>query len=651
MATTIKIKNSATPSSTPSSLEQGEMALNVTDGKLFYGSGSGNDVKEFTGGGTTIDTGSFATTGSNTFIGDQIISGNLDVTGSATLTGITYPTTDGDNGDIIFTDGAGVLSFGKTTVYASVKNVSGGTLSKGMPVHASSSVGNTNEVIVASASNAATMPATFILAQQLNDEEEGLGIVTGFINGVDTSGFQEGQVLYVGENGGYTNIKPSGSNLIQNLGIVTKIDATNGSGFIYGSGRANDTPNLLENHIFFGSGSNQQYQLHISGALDQTVINNITASGNISASGLITALSSSIDYLAVNDKLQGNGSGFQFFAFNEDTVKVKFANWYSSNDRQYGMGQLWFETWFAAIDNNADPALRDERRIGFYLEEPDAGASDAVGGGGVHPSNARFYVDVNGAYLSGSLTASADISASGDVYGDTFIVNEITASGNISGSQTGSFAYLQLPGFEFESAAASTELVVNGDISASGHISSSNLSINGFPDVSASLAAASGGGGGGDIFNVSVSFRANASVQDRYYFGTTSYGWNYVIWTLNATTFTSVFYGNCHNGIPVPANFTEAYVRGVVKNSVAGNDYTFELWKTPNPNGVASSVSTTLLASQNLTLTTNNVHYKIDMSATGLTINEDDLLFYTVRRTTGGSATNNTDTSITITLK
>ena len=87
MATTIKIKNSATPSSTPASLEQGEMALNVTDGKLFYGSGSGNDVKEFTG--TAIDTGSFATTGSNTFIGDQTVTGSLFTTGSNTLIGTT----------------------------------------------------------------------------------------------------------------------------------------------------------------------------------------------------------------------------------------------------------------------------------------------------------------------------------------------------------------------------------------------------------------------------------------------------------------------------------------------------------------------------------------------------------------------------------
>ena len=131
------------------------------------------------------------------------------------------------------------------------------------------------------------MPATFILAQDLNDEEEGLGIVTGFLNGVDTSAFEEGQVVYVGENGGYTNVKPSGSNLIQNLGIVTKVDASNGSGYIYGAGRSNDTPNLLHNQIFFGSGSDQQYQIHISGALDSTVINNITASGNVSASAFI----------------------------------------------------------------------------------------------------------------------------------------------------------------------------------------------------------------------------------------------------------------------------------------------------------------------------------------------------------------------------
>jgi hypothetical protein len=74
---TIITRNSANSGSTPASLVQGELAINVTDGRLFYGSGSGNVVKEFTGSasGGTIDTGSFAITGSNTFTGDQIING------------------------------------------------------------------------------------------------------------------------------------------------------------------------------------------------------------------------------------------------------------------------------------------------------------------------------------------------------------------------------------------------------------------------------------------------------------------------------------------------------------------------------------------------------------------------------------------------
>ena len=40
MASTIKLKNSNTAGNAPSSLEQGEVAINVADGNLFYGDGS-----------------------------------------------------------------------------------------------------------------------------------------------------------------------------------------------------------------------------------------------------------------------------------------------------------------------------------------------------------------------------------------------------------------------------------------------------------------------------------------------------------------------------------------------------------------------------------------------------------------------------------
>ncbi|MDB2399675.1 hypothetical protein N9W01_00255 [bacterium] len=180
-----------------------------------------------------------------------------------------------------------------------------------------------------------------------------------------------------------------------------------------------------------------------------TTTNDITVVGDITASA-IESVSASIDYALINDKLQGNGSGFQFFAYNEDTIKTKFANWYSSNDRQYGMGQLWYETWFAAIDNQAG---RDNRRIGFYLEEPNAGSTDS-GTPGQHPSNARFYVDINGGYLSGSLNTTDDITVTGDVDADDITIDDW---GSVSASL------------------ASLDASIYGDSDVTDHINSLNV--------------------------------------------------------------------------------------------------------------------------------------------------------------------------------
>jgi hypothetical protein len=101
---TIITRNSATSGSIPASLVQGELAINVTDGNLFYGSGSGNVVKQF---GVTSSyaltasyynetdpvfvakSASLATTGSNIFRGNQTVTGSLFTTGSNTLIGFT----------------------------------------------------------------------------------------------------------------------------------------------------------------------------------------------------------------------------------------------------------------------------------------------------------------------------------------------------------------------------------------------------------------------------------------------------------------------------------------------------------------------------------------------------------------------------------
>lgn len=180
--------------------------------------------------------------------GDQsYISGSLNVTSSFTASGLNYPDVDGVDRQVIKTDGNGNLSFGypeATTI--AVKNVSGGSIPKGTPCYitASGTSGNIAGIIPADASNPNLMPAGIIAGETLADEAEGIGLVNGFIQGVDTSTFTSGDTVYVAVGGGYTNVRPTGSGvLIQKLGNVEKVDNTNGSGIINGPGYYNELPN------------------------------------------------------------------------------------------------------------------------------------------------------------------------------------------------------------------------------------------------------------------------------------------------------------------------------------------------------------------------------------------------------------------------
>src|SRR6056300_64874 len=133
------------------------------------------------------------------------------------------------------------------------------------------------------------MPAAYVLDQQLTADEEGYGIALGFINGVNTSTFDEGDEVYVGTSGGYTNVKPTGnSNKIQKLGNVIK-SAVNGSGVITGAGRSNDVPNIQEGFVWVGGTNDVPYQLATSSLLSgESVVSassqiDVTATTNYSS--------------------------------------------------------------------------------------------------------------------------------------------------------------------------------------------------------------------------------------------------------------------------------------------------------------------------------------------------------------------------------
>jgi len=186
------------------------------------------------------------------------LDGDPDVLSVATINVPNGSLTDDGDGEITLTFGGDAEN--ATRLVQTVKNVSGGELLKGTPVHAvlDGASGNLAYVIAARADTPSAMPATFVLNETLADEAEGEAIITGLLQGVDTDAFQPGDVVYVGATGGYTNVKPTGTNLIQNLGIVLKKHPSNGSGIVYGAGRSNDVPNLADGHFFIGSATNTQ---------------------------------------------------------------------------------------------------------------------------------------------------------------------------------------------------------------------------------------------------------------------------------------------------------------------------------------------------------------------------------------------------------
>ena len=237
-------------------------------------------------------------------------------------------------------DGSDLQNVRAETIEVNVKNVSGGSLAKGTPVHQTGTSGAaTFEVVAADASSASLMPAHFVLLETLADEAEGRGLLMGRISEVDTSSFSEGDTIYVAAGGGFTNVAPTGEgNLIQNLGTVTRVDATNGGGEVMGAGRSAATPNLNNGNIFIGNASNQA----VSASLSTSVSNAGFASTtyvDTAVANLVDSAPATLDTLNELAAALGDDANFSTTVTNSIATKwtqdnTKISNW----DTAYGWG-------------------------------------------------------------------------------------------------------------------------------------------------------------------------------------------------------------------------------------------------------------------------------------------------------------------------
>ena len=125
MTTIIKLKNSVTTTNAPSSLQQGEVAINVTDRKVWVGNAATTPV-QLLGDGSTGSFTSLSVSGVATFSAGSVSAPAITTTGD-TNTGIFFPAAD----TIAFTEGGvegmridsnGDLTVGRTTPLASASS-------------------------------------------------------------------------------------------------------------------------------------------------------------------------------------------------------------------------------------------------------------------------------------------------------------------------------------------------------------------------------------------------------------------------------------------------------------------------------------------------------------------------------------------------
>jgi hypothetical protein len=104
---------------------------------------------------------------------------------------------------------------------------------------------NILNVGLAQSNSPSTMPCIGLSNQLLTPGQQGTAVAYGKALSVVTDTFLVGETVYVSNTvpGGLSNVKPYNNDLIQNIGVVTKIHASNGGVFVTGIGRANDIPN------------------------------------------------------------------------------------------------------------------------------------------------------------------------------------------------------------------------------------------------------------------------------------------------------------------------------------------------------------------------------------------------------------------------
>jgi len=260
-----------------------------------------------------------ATNDTQTLIGRTIVSGSLEVTGSANLPSITgslfgtasyaisashaesssYATTSSYALNALsssYTSFATSASFAATSTNTSdiliyVKNVTGASIPKGKVVRISGATGDNALISTASwESDAMSANTLGILNETIADQAWGYAMTEGKLLGIDTNNFTAGQLLFLGPTGSIIGYQPVPPKHAVRLGQALRIQQNNGSMYV----RIDNGYELDELHnVLIVSGSDGDL-LVASGSNDngkKLYINSKQLTGSYAVTGSLTATS------------------------------------------------------------------------------------------------------------------------------------------------------------------------------------------------------------------------------------------------------------------------------------------------------------------------------------------------------------------------
>lgn len=390
-----------------------------------------------------------AVSASHAVIADSSLTSNTSISAShavnADIVGLfNKDILDGTAYQVLRTDGAGNISFD----YADRTNIEVRTIeavTKGDPLRVVGFNNGQNRVEVrkADASNSALMPAYGVAYETIGANQNTQMVALGALDDVNTqvapNDFQEGDVLYVKPGGGLTNVKPTGTNLIQNVGKVARRNQNNGEILVSAIGRSNDVPNIAEGSIWVGD-SNGVATPTSTGSFAKTDKNNVFTGNqtfnNINVNG--TGSFAYIQSVTGSAKIIGDA----FIVLNNNTPAERYAGMKVFDSGSAGVSaSLEFDglnnDWF--YEYSDDGGVTTDH--GVVLFGPEYSAK----GTPTYPTNNTLQKGNGGHHLLDSIITDdgSTVTVAGDLTGNviqanTYVVGDLI--GNASTATTASYA-------------------------------------------------------------------------------------------------------------------------------------------------------------------------------------------------------------------